>query len=81
MFTFSISETDDKETPSSTSGAVNARKSCWVTYSSVNETLPEGMSRRDHGEMMKPVAEGSGQRNREVKHCRYNQGQIWTRNT
>lgn len=70
MFTFSISETDDKETPSSTSGAVNARRSCWVTYSPVNEMLPEGMSRRDHGEMMKPMAEGSGQRNRRINHCR-----------
>lgn len=70
MFTFSMSETEDKETPSSTSGAVNARKSCWVTYSSVNETLPDGMSRRDHGEMMKPIAEGSGQRDKRVKPCR-----------
>lgn len=58
--TFSISETEVKETPSKTSGAVKALKSCWVTYSSVNEMLPEGMSRRDQGEMMKPMAAGSG---------------------
>lgn len=60
VYTFSISETEDKETPSSTSGEVKARKSCWVTYSSANEMLPEGMSRRDQGEMMKPMAAGSG---------------------
>ncbi len=64
-YTFSISETEDKETPSRTSGAVKARKSCWVTYSSVNEMLPEGMSRRDQGEMMKPMAAGSGEGNRQ----------------
>lgn len=63
--TFSMSETQDKEVPSSTSGAVKARRSCWVTYSSVKEMLPDGMSRRDQGEMMKPMAEGSakGERN------------------
>lgn len=60
-----MSETQDKEAPSSTSGAVKARRSCWVTYSSVKEMLPDGMSRRDQGEMMKPMAEGSakGERN------------------
>lgn len=60
-----MSETQDKEVPSSTSGAVKARRSCWVTYSSVKEMLPDGMSRRDQGEMMKPMAEGSanGERN------------------
>lgn len=51
------------EAPPRTSGAVKALKSCWVTYSSVNEMLPEGMSRRDQGEMMKPIAAGSGERN------------------
>lgn len=59
--TFSMSETQDKEVPSSTSGAVKARRSCWVTYSSVKEMLPDGMSRRDQGEMMKPMAEGSAE--------------------
>lgn len=62
--TFSMSETQDKEVPSSTSGAVKARRSCWVTYSSVKEMLPDGMSRRDQGEMMKPMAEGSAKRER-----------------
>ncbi len=66
-FTFSMSETEDKEAPSRTSGAVKARKSCWVTYSSVKEMLPEGMSRRDHGEMMKPIAAGSGKRKQTLK--------------
>ena len=55
-----MSEMEVKEAPSRTSGAVKALKSCWVTYSSVNEMLPEGMSRRDQGEMMKPMAAGSG---------------------
>lgn len=68
VYTFSISETEVKEAPSRTSGAVKARKSCWVTYSSVNEMLPEGMSRRDQGEMMKPMAEGSGEGNRHFDH-------------
>lgn len=62
VYTFSISDTEDRESPSRTSGAVNARRSCWVTYSSVNEMLPEGMSRRDQGEMMKPMAAGSGEK-------------------
>lgn len=75
VYTFSISETEDKETPSSTSGAVKALKSCWVTYSSVNEMLPEGISRRDQGEMMKPMAAGSGQGNRQFNHWRYDQEQ------
>lgn len=66
--TFSISETEDRETPSSTSGAVKARKSCWVTYSSVKEIFPEGMSRRDQGEMIKPMAAGSAQGNRQFSH-------------
>lgn len=73
VFTFSMSETEDKETPSSTSGEVKARKSCWVTYSSANEMLPEGMSRRDQGEMMKPMAAGSGQGNRQFSRWRYDQ--------
>lgn len=60
VHTFSMSETEVKEAPPRTSGAVKALKSCWVTYSSVNEMLPEGMSRRDQGEMMKPIAAGSG---------------------
>lgn len=51
VYTFSISEMEDKETPSRTSGAVKALKSCWVTYSFVNEMLPEGMSRRDQGDI------------------------------
>lgn len=75
VYTFSISETEDKEIPSRTSGAVKARKSCWVTYSSVNEMLPEGMSRRDQGEMMKPMAVGSGKGNRQFNHWRYDQEQ------
>lgn len=58
-----MSETEVMEAPPRTSGAVKALKSCWVTYSSVNEMLPEGMSRRDQGEMMKPIAAGSGERN------------------
>ncbi len=62
-----MSETEDKEAPSRTSGAVKARKSCWVTYSSVKEMLPEGMSRRDHGEMMKPIAAGSRKRKQTLK--------------
>lgn len=57
--TCSISESEDKLKPSSTSGAVNALRSCWVTFSSVKEMFPEGMSSRDHGEMMKPRAVGS----------------------
>lgn len=77
-YTFSISETEDRETPSRTSGAVKARKSCWVTYSSVNEMLPEGMSRRDQGEMMKPMAAGSGKGNRQFNQWRYDQEQNWT---
>lgn len=59
-----MSETEVREFPSRTSGAVKAFKSCWVTYSSANETLPEGMSRRDQGEMMKPMDAGSGGGNR-----------------
>lgn len=55
-----MSETEFKDIPSRTSGAVKALRSCWVTYSSVNEMLPEGMSRRDQGEIMKPMAAGSG---------------------
>ncbi|TNN53361.1 hypothetical protein EYF80_036428 [Liparis tanakae] len=47
-----------KEAPPRTSGAVKALKSCSVTYSSVKEMLPEGMSRRDQGEMMKPMFVG-----------------------
>lgn len=61
-----MSETFVRETPSSTSGAVKALRSCWVTYSSVKEMFPEGMSRRDQGEMMKPMAEGSGEVNKHV---------------
>lgn len=63
-----MSETEIKEAPSRTSGAVKALKSCWVTYSSVNEMLPEGMSRRDQGEMMKPIAAGSEVRNTQLNH-------------
>lgn len=73
VFTFSMSEMEVKETPSRTSGAVKALKSCWVTYSSVNEMLPEGMSRRDQGEMMKPMAALSGGGNRQFNHGRYDQ--------
>lgn len=62
-----MSETEFKGLPSMTSGAVKALKSSWVTYSSVNETLPEGMRRRDQGEMMKPMAAGSGDGNRQFK--------------
>ena len=57
--TFSMSETEAKGIPSRTSGAVKALRSCWVTFSSVKEMFPEGMSSRDQGEMMKPMAEGS----------------------
>lgn len=67
VYTFSISATEARETPSRTSGAVKALKSCWVTYSSVNEMLPEGMSRRDQGEMMKPMAAGSGEGNKTIQ--------------
>lgn len=70
IYTFSMSEMEVREAPSSTSGAVKALKSCWVTYSSVNEMLPEGMSRRDQGEMMKPMAAGSGRGNRQFNHRR-----------
>lgn len=62
-----MSETEFKEDPSRTSGAVKALKSCWVTYSSANEILPEGMSSRDQGEMMKAMAAGSGKENRQFK--------------
>lgn len=65
VYTFSMSEMESKEPPSRTSGAVKALKSCCVTYSSVNEMLPEGMSRRDHGEIMKPMAAGSADGNRQ----------------
>lgn len=75
VYTFSISATEARETPSRTSGAVKALKSCWVTYSSVNEMLPEGMSRRDQGEMMKPMAAGSGEGNRQFNHRIYDQKQ------
>lgn len=67
IYTFSTSATEDKDTPSRTSGAVKARKSCWVTYSSVKEMLPEGMSRRDQGEMIKPMAVGSAEGNQQIK--------------
>lgn len=63
VYTFSMSETEVKEFPFRTSGAVKALKSCWVTYSSVNEMLPDGMSRRDQGDIIKPMAEGSGNGN------------------
>jgi len=45
--------------PFSTSGGVKARRSFCVTFSSVNEMFPEGISSSDHGEMMKPNADGS----------------------
>lgn len=57
--TFSTSDRDDSEWFCRTSGAVNARRSCWDTFSSVNDTLPDGSNRRDHGEMMNPRAVGS----------------------
>lgn len=38
---------------------MNARRSCWDTFSSVNDTLPDGSNRRDHGEMMNPREVGS----------------------
>ena len=65
VYTFSISEMEVRDNPSRTSGAVKALRSCWVTYSSVNEMFPEGMRRRDQGEMMKPMAVGSGEGNRD----------------
>lgn len=70
VYTFSMSETDSKEIPCKSSGAVKALKSCWVTYSSVNEMLPEGMSRRDQGEIMKPMAAGSADRIKTIQHLR-----------
>lgn len=57
--TFSASDRDDREWFCRTSGAVNARRSCWETFASVNDTLPDGSNRRDHGEMMNPRAVGS----------------------
>lgn len=57
--TFSTSERDDRDWFCRTSGAVNARRSCWDTLSSVNDMLPDGSNRRDHGEMMNPRAVGS----------------------
>lgn len=57
--TFSTSDKDDREWFCRTSGAVNARRSCWETFSSVNVMLPDGSNRRDHGEMMNPRAVGS----------------------
>lgn len=57
--TFSTSERDDRDWFCRTSGAVNARRSWWETLSSVNDTLPDGSKRRDHGEMMNPRAAGS----------------------
>lgn len=57
--TFSTSDRDDSEWFCRTSGAVNARRSCWDTFSSVNDTLPDGSNSRDHGEMMNPRAAGS----------------------
>lgn len=57
--TFSTSERDDRDWFCRTSGAVNARRSWWETLSSVNDTLPDGSNRRDHGEMMNPRAAGS----------------------
>ena len=71
-----MSEREARATPSRTSGAVKALRSCWVTFSSVKETLPEGMSSRDQGEMMKPRAEGSGENtNKNTK------DQDWKQNT
>lgn len=61
-----MSETDVSVTPSRTSGAVKALRSCCVTYSSVKEMFPEGMSRRDQGEMMKPIAAGSTRVNEDI---------------
>lgn len=58
-YTFSTSKRDDNDWFCRTSGAVNARRSWWETFSSVNDTLPDGSNSRDHGEMMKPKAVGS----------------------
>jgi len=66
--TFSTSDRDDREWFCSSSGAVNARRSCWETFSSVNDTLPHGSNRRDHGEMMNPRAVGSAVFERKKKH-------------
>lgn len=57
--TFSISESEERLRPSSISGGVKARRSFCVTFSSVKEMFPEGMSSSDHGEMIKPNADGS----------------------
>lgn len=65
VFTFSMSETEFRAFPSRTSGAVKALKSFCVTYSSAKEMLPDGMSRSDQGEMIKPMAEGSGDGNKQ----------------
>lgn len=70
--TFSTSERDDRDWFCRTSGAVNARRSWWETLSSVNDTLPDGSKRRDHGEMMNPRAAGSAvfARRKKKKICR-----------
>lgn len=65
--TFSISDREERVTPSRTSGAVKALRSCCVTFSSVKEMLPEGINNRDQGEMMKPRAEGSGGRHHGIR--------------
>lgn len=65
--TFSISAREDKDLLWRTSGAVKARKSWLETFSSVNDMLPEGSSRRDQGEMINPRAAGSAVKNRKTR--------------
>lgn len=54
--TFSTSDRADNGWFSRTSGAVNACKPWLETFSSVNDTLPDGRRSRDQGDMMKPRA-------------------------
>ena len=45
-----------------------------MTFSSVKEMFPEGMSSRDQGEMMKPMAEGSEENREEVNTRTHGEG-------